>query len=93
LWDNFKRGLDISLGAELFRNKIVKSFVAPDLVPYCLRHTYGTDLQTADVPLNIAKYLMGHADIKMTANVYTHTAVESIISAGKMLDKYHTQAQ
>ncbi|MDR1330039.1 MAG: site-specific integrase [Oscillospiraceae bacterium] len=91
LWKNFKRELDISLGAELYRNKIIVSKVAPDLVPYCLRHTYSTDLQTAGVPLNIAKYLMGHTDIKMTANVYTHTANESIITAGKMLDNYYAQ--
>jgi integrase len=90
LWCNFKRELDISLGAELYRNKIVKSLVAPDLVPYCLRHTYGTDLQTAGVPLNVAKYLMGHSDITVTANIYTHTSAETIASAGNALADFHS---
>lgn len=72
LWTGFKRDLDIHMGAELERNKIVKSVVAEDLTPYCLRHTFCTDLQRAGVSLNVAKELMGHSDIQMTANIYTH---------------------
>lgn len=72
LWTGFKRELDIYMGAELYRNKIVKSVVAEDLTPYCLRHTFCTDLQRAGVPLNVAKELMGHSDIQTTANIYTH---------------------
>lgn len=72
LWKSFKRALDIDMGAELYRNKIIKSVVADDLTPYCLRHTFCTDLQRAGVPINIAKELMGHSDISVTANIYTH---------------------
>lgn len=42
----FKRELEIHMGAEVYRNQIIQSVVAPDLVPYCLRH-----LQRAGVPL------------------------------------------
>lgn len=73
LWNNFKRELDILMGAVVYRNQIVKSVVANDLVPYCLRHTYGTDLQDAGVQMNVAKYLKGHEDIHTTANIYTDT--------------------
>lgn len=86
LWSNFKRELDISMGAKVYRNQIIESKVAPDLVPYCLRHTYGTDLQDAGVPLNIAKYLMGHSDIAMTANIYTHTSNAAIKSAAEKIN-------
>jgi hypothetical protein len=55
LWESFLRELDISLGAKLFRRQIIESKVTPDLVPYCMRHTYGTDLQDAGIPLNVAK--------------------------------------
>lgn len=72
LWTGFKRDLDIAMGAEVYRNQIIRSVVAPDLTPYCLRHTFCTDLQRAGVPLNVAKELMGHADIQTTANIYTH---------------------
>lgn len=37
-----------------------------------LRHTYCTALYYAGVPLLQAKYLMGHSNIKMTADVYSH---------------------
>ena len=60
------------MGAKLERNKIVESVVAKDLTPYCLRHTFCTDLQKASVPINVAKELMGHSDIQTTANIYTH---------------------
>jgi integrase len=72
MWENFKRELDISMGAKVYRNAITRSVVADDLTPYCLRHTCATDYQAAGVPLNIAKVLLGHKDVQVTANVYTH---------------------
>jgi integrase len=90
MWNNFARELDISMGAVLRRNKIVESRIAPDLVAYCLRHTYCTDLQAAGVPLNIAKYLMGHSDITVTANIYTHTTGETVTTAAKTINEYHS---
>jgi integrase len=71
-WNSFKRDLDIAMGAEVYRNQIIKSVVADDLTPYCLRHTFCTDLEAAGVPINVAKVLMGHSDITVTANIYTH---------------------
>lgn len=72
LWKSFKRALDIHLGATTYRNKITHSMVAEDLTPYCLRHTFCSDLEAAGVPINVAKVLMGHSDITVTANIYTH---------------------
>lgn len=86
LWTGFRRDLDIYMGAEVRRNKIVKSVIAPDLVPYCLRHTFCTDLQRAGVPLNVAKELMGHSDIQTTANIYTHRAQDVLHAGIALLD-------
>lgn len=72
LWSGFTRSLDIHMGATLYRNRIIESVVADDLTPYCLRHTFCTDLERAGVPINVAKELMGHSDISVTANIYTH---------------------
>ena len=33
-WNNFARTMDIASGATLYRNKIIVSTLAPDLVPY-----------------------------------------------------------
>ena len=60
--------------------------VADDLVPYCLRHTFCTDLQDAGVPINIAKELMGHSDISITAKIYTHQTEYAFNNAREMMD-------
>ena len=91
MWKNFKRELDIEMGAKVFRNQIVLSLVAPDLVPYCLRHTFGTDLQDTGVPINVAKYLMGHSDIRVTANIYTDTTDHVIEAAAKKINAHNAQ--
>nr|DAH99667.1 MAG TPA: Integrase [Caudoviricetes sp.] len=78
LWGSIIRAMDIAMGAEVYRNQIITSVVADDLVPYCLRHTFCTDLQRAGVPINVAKELMGHADIATTANIYTHGDTETL---------------
>lgn len=61
--------------------------LAPDLVLYCLRHTYGTDMQRAGVPINVTKSIMGHSDISVTANVYTDATEEDALSALVLLNK------
>lgn len=61
--------------------------IAEDLVCYCLRHTYCTDLQKAGVPINTARYLMGHANIAVTAEIYTHSGDEDVLLAGSLIDQ------
>lgn len=88
LWGSFKRDLDILMGAKVYRNKIILSVVATDLVPYCLRHAYCTDLQDAGVPINIARYLMGHTDIATTAKIYTETTDRAIQIAAEKINAF-----
>lgn len=79
--------LHIELGGELYRNEIKPPCAVPrDLVPYCLRHTYGTDLEKKRVPINIAKVLMGHADISTTAKIYTHFDDETFALAASLIN-------
>lgn len=66
--------------------------VADDLTPYCLRHTFCTDLQRAGVPINVAKELMGHADIQTTANIYTHRDQGTLHGNMALLDGTSEQA-
>jgi site-specific recombinase XerD len=74
------------MGATVYRNQIIKSAVAADLTPYCLRHTYCTDLQNAGVPINVAKYLMGHSNISVTVNIYTHTTEKTLREAAQFIN-------
>lgn len=67
-----KRLMDIENGAETYRNQIIKKTIDYQISPYYLRHTYCTRLAENGVGLKTAQYLMGHATIDMTANIYTH---------------------
>jgi integrase len=73
MWQSFVRELNIDMGCKTHGRTVIPPYrVADDLVPYCLRHTFCTDLQDAGVPINVAKELMGHTDIATTAKIYTH---------------------
>ena len=86
MWNSFRTELDLQLGAKTKDGKIVESVIADDLTPYCLRHTFCTDLQRAGVPINNAKELMGHADIQTTANIYTHRDNATLHNSIALLD-------
>ena len=95
MWHSFKRLVDIEMGAKVFRLQVIEHG-EPDelyesLTPYCFRHTFCTDLQDAGVPLNVAKYLMGHKDITMTANIYTHTTEEIVRQAAVLTQKHEAK--
>ncbi len=73
IWDSLCRQINIAMGCKMYRNALVPPFpLAPDLVPYCLRHEYCTDLARRKVDIRTAQKLMGHSDIKLTANIYTN---------------------
>ena len=42
------------------------------VTPHILRHTYITNLILAGANLKKVQYLAGHADIKVTLDIYTH---------------------
>lgn len=58
------------------------SFTAHDL-----RHTYATALYDAGVPVKAAQYFLGHADIRVTLDLYTHLSKErEAASRNKMVE-------
>lgn len=84
--DHLRRDMNISMGCKVFRNQLVPPFpLADDFVPYMLRHTFCTDLKKKGVDIRLAKTLMGHSDIKMTADIYDHADDESIILAAEQM--------
>lgn len=87
MWNSFIYRLNIEMGCKTFKGKLMPPYrVADDLVMYCLRHTYCTDLQAAGVPINVAKELMGHSDISTTAEIYTHGSEESLSHASEAIN-------
>ena len=85
--------MDIANGATVYRNQITKSTLAEDLEPYVLRRTFCTDCQAAGVPLNVAKELVGHSDISVTAKIYTHMVDEVFEQNRKRLAEYANQKE
>ncbi len=52
-------------------NEIYKLQI-PSLSPHICRHTYCTNMARAGMNPKTLQYLMGHSDISITMNVYTH---------------------
>lgn len=88
MWEGIKSDLADALGATRSETGRIIGInpVAPDLKLYCLRHDYATRLQDAGVPINVAKYLLGHSDISVTSKIYTHTSDESINDAAEKIE-------
>lgn len=93
--------MNIEMGCEVYRNRLLPiNFndvlkgaepifpVADDLVSYCYRHTYGTDLQSASLSIDIIRELMGHTDIKTTTR-YVHFSDESFSRAQQAITNFH----
>lgn len=86
LWKSFKRQLNIAMGCKMYRNELLPPYpVAPDLVPYCLRHTYCTNLARKGIDIRMAQKLMGHSDITLTANIYTNLDDNDVLDVAKIL--------
>lgn len=75
------KGGDMTLIAYRHMWEHVTSSVDFGVHAHMLRHSYATALYRAGVDLKTAQYLLGHSDIKMTADIYTHVANEQIDEA------------
>lgn len=88
LWKSFKRAMNIKAGCRVYRNQLQEPFpVAEDLVPYCFRHSFATDLKDANIPYRIRQELLGHSDSSVTDN-YTHRTEASLNTARKLLEDF-----
>lgn len=87
LRERLYRDMNISMGCETYRNALIPPFpLAEDFVPYCLRHTFCTHCAEIGLPLVTTQRLMGHADIRMTANVYSHVGDTLIQDADRIIN-------
>ena len=48
----------------------------PNITPHVFRHTFCTNMALAGMDVKVLQYLMGHSDIDVTMNVYTHINYE-----------------
>lgn len=57
----------------------------PEITPHVCRHTYCSHCAGAGMNPKTLQYLMGHSDISVTLNVYTHVDMDNVISEVKKL--------
>lgn len=56
-------------------NKIYKAEM-PKVTPHICRHTYCTNMANSGMNPKTLQYLMGHSDVSVTLNIYTHTGYD-----------------
>lgn len=86
IWLNYraKKGLRPTLGYEWdkwFNNAVEKhnsiyKLELPHITPHICRHTYCSNMAKSGMYPKVLQYLMGHADIGVTMNTYTHLGIE-----------------
>lgn len=74
------------------RNKLILyaegEHLQQSLVAYDLRHTCCTNWLKAGLDLKTVSYLMGHADIQTTANIYAHMDSELVEGAAEKINAF-----
>ncbi len=48
----------------------------PNITPHVFRHTFCTNMANAGMDIKTLQYLMGHSDVGVTLNVYTHASYD-----------------
>lgn len=66
-------------------NKIYKVQM-PKVTPHVCRHTYCSNMAKKGISAKTLQYLMGHSDIGVTMNVYTHLGLEDAENELKRLE-------
>ena len=50
----------------------------PHITPHVFRHTFCTNMANAGMDVKTLQYVMGHSDVNVTLNVYTHTSYDRV---------------
>ena len=50
----------------------------PNISPHILRHTFCTRLANRNMNPKSLQYIMGHSNINITLNLYTHVSIEYV---------------
>lgn len=56
--------------------------------PHDLRHSFSTALYDAGVPVKAAQYFLGHSDVKITLDLYTHLSRERAAASNLQMVSY-----
>ena len=60
----------------------------PNITPHVFRHTYCSNMAKSGMNPKILQYLMGHSDISVTMNVYTHISFDDAEEELKRMEEF-----
>ena len=60
----------------------------PNITPYVCRHTYCSNMAKSGMNPKTLQYLMGHSDISVTMNVYTHIGFDDAEEELKRMEEF-----
>ncbi len=58
----------------------------PEITPHVCRHTYCSNMAKSGMNPKTLQYLMGHSDISVTMNTYTHWGLEDAADELKKME-------
>ena len=66
----------------------------PHITPHVFRHTFCTNMADAGMDIKNLQYVMGHSDVGVTLNVYTHASFDLVAEQmAKIIDFKETNMQ
>ncbi len=60
----------------------------PPVSPHVLRHTFCTNMQRSGIGIKSLQYWMGHSNVSVTLDVYTHTDYNAVEDAFHKVTKW-----
>jgi len=63
------------------------------VTPHMIRHGYASMLRAAGIEAKVAQYLLGHAQISTTMDIYTHISTSQLFSAAEKIKAYTKNTQ
>ena len=51
----------------------------PHITPHVFRHAFCTNMANAGMDIKTLQYVMGHSDVGVTLNVYTHASFDRAV--------------
>ena len=60
-----------------YLNQIIKRAELEKFSMHALRHTFATRMMEAGVPAKVVQEMLGHKDVALTLNTYTHVTLDT----------------
>ena len=78
-----KVGMHLQNYMRLMQRKFIKLYgkVMPNITPHVLRHTFCSNMAAAGIDAKSLQTIMGHSNISVTYDVYTHVDIETVEKA------------